>query len=141
MEGNHEYDVVLRNMFDEVIMETTTTKPSIKLNFDESKLKDQRLVIFSVKLKDDDSKKSDEYGIAKLTKEEAESIKSSLDSLKSEIGDETALDKIILASFFEENNLIIDAATNYQAAINMSPGVEDFQTAYNQFLTRNGLGN
>ncbi len=141
VEGNPEYDVVLKNMFDEVIMETTTNEPSIKLNFDDPKLKDQRLVIFSVKLKNDDSKHSGEYGIKKLTRDEAESIKSSLDSLKSEIGDNTALDKIILASFYEENNLIIDAATNYEYAIEMSPGVDDFKNAYKEFLARNGLGN
>ena len=140
VEGNHQYDVVLKNMFDEVIMETTTSDPMIDLNFDDPKLKDQRLVIFSVKLKDDDAKQSGEYGIKKLTKDEAESIKASLDSLKSEIGDETALDKIILASFYEENNLMIDAATNYEYAIKMSPGVDDFKNAYKQFLTRNGLG-
>jgi hypothetical protein len=141
VEGNHDYDVVLKNMFDEVIMETSTSEPSIKLNFDEPKLKDQRLVIFSVKLKSDDSKHSGEYGIKKLTREESEAIKTTLDSLKSEIGDNTALDKIILASFYEENNLIIDAATNYELAIEMSPGVDDFKNAYKQFLARNGLGN
>lgn len=141
VEDASQYDVVLKNMFDEVILETTTPKPSIELNFDDPKLKDQRLVIFSVKLKGDDTKQSGEYGIKKLTKDEAESIKSSLDSLKSEIGDDTALDKIILASFYEENNLIIDAATNYEYAIKMSPGVDDFKNAYKQFLQRNGLGN
>lgn len=127
-------------MFDEVIMETTTNEPSIKLDFNDPKLKDQRLVIFSVKLKDDNSVASGEYGIKKLTNEEAATIKSSYDSLKSEIGDESALSKIIMASFFEENNLIIDAATNYQDAIKMSPDVDDFKNAYKQFLTRNGLG-
>jgi hypothetical protein len=127
-------------MFDEVIMETTTGESSIKLDFNDPKLKDQRLVIFSVKLKDDETVQSGEYGIKKLSKEEAETIKNSYESLKAEIGDDTSLDKIIFASFFEENNLIIDAATNYEYAIKLSPDVEDFKNAYKQFLTRNGLG-
>ncbi len=139
VQGNPTYDVMLKNMFDEVIMETTVDQPSIKLNFDDPKLKDQRLIIFSVKVKDDDSKQSGEYGIKKLTPDEAQSIKTSLDSLKTEIGDSTALDKIILASFYEENNLLIDAATNYEYAIQMSPGVDDYKNAYKQFLVRNGL--
>jgi hypothetical protein len=140
VEGNHDYKVILKNMFDEVIMETTTSDPSINLDFNDAKLKDQRLVIFSVKLKDDESIQSGEYGIKKLSREEAETIRNSYESLKSEIGDDSSLDKIILASFFEENNLIIDAATNYENAIKLSPDVEDFKDAYRQFLLRNGLG-
>jgi hypothetical protein len=138
--GNHDYKIVLKNMFDEVVMETSSHEPSVKIDFSDPKLKDQRLIIFSVKLKDDESVQSGEYGIKKLSKEEAETIKTSLDALKAEIGDDSSLDKIIYASFYEENNLIIDAATNYEYAIKMSPDVEDFQNAYKQFLTRNGLG-
>ena len=140
VEGNHDYKIILKNMFDEVIMETTVTEPMISLNFDDPKLRDQRLVIFNVRLKDDESIQSGEYGIKKLSKEEAETIKNSYETIKSEIGDDTALDKIILASFFEENNLIIDAATNYENAIKLSPDVDDFKNAYKQFLQRNGLG-
>jgi hypothetical protein len=140
VEGNHEYKIILKNMFDEVIMETSSADPMVNLNFDDPKLKDQRLVIFSVRLKDDESVQSGEYGIKKLSKEEGETIKNTYDALKSEIGDDSALDKIILASFFEENNLIIDAATNYENAIKLSPDVEDFRDAYKQFLQRNGLG-
>jgi len=138
--GNHDYKIVLKNMFDEVIMETTTRDPMITLNFNDPKLKDQRLVIFTVKLNDDESVQSGDYGIKKLSKKESDTVKSSYDALKSEIGDDSSLDKIIYASFFEENNLIIDAATNYKYAIQMSPGVKDFEDAYKQFLSRNGLG-
>jgi hypothetical protein len=46
---------------------------------------------------------------------------------------------LFLASFFEDNKLLIDAATAYQEAIKLAPNVPYFQEAFNAFLTRNGL--
>jgi hypothetical protein len=59
--------------------------------------------------------------------------------LKAEMPEETALNKIVLASFYEENKLLINAIENYEAAITMEPEVDFFQAAYSQFLERNGL--
>ena len=56
-----------------------------------------------------------------------------------DIDSETALNKYILAGFYEENNLLIDALSNYEAAIGLAPDVETFQEAYEDFLLRNGF--
>lgn len=141
VEGEPEYTVTLKNMFDEVILEEKTTEPSIKLNFDNPKIKNEILVIFSVKLADDESVTSNEFGIKRLSDEETQEIGKTLDALKAEVGDDSPLGKLIYASFYEENDLLIDALTNYISAMEMSPEVEDFQTAYDQFIIRNGLGN
>ena len=124
-----------------VILEEKTTDPAIKLNFDNPKIKDEILVIFSVKLADDESVTSNEFGIKRLSDEETQEIGKTLNALKAEVGDDSPLDKLIYASFYEENDLLIDALTNYISAMEMSPEVEDFQTAYDQFIIRNGLGN
>ncbi len=141
VEGDHNYKVVLKNMFDDVIMEAQTEEPAIKLNFEDPRLDGEKLIIFSVRLADDESVQSAEYGIKKLMEDEKESIQGSYEALKAEIGDDSALDKLIYAAFFEDNNLMIDALTNYEYAIQMSPDVDDFKSAYEQFIVRNGLGN
>jgi len=141
IEGEPEYTVTLKNMFDEVILEKKTSEPSIKLNFDDPKIKDEILVIFNVKLTDDESVTSDEYGIKRLSKDESQEIDNILKELKAEVGDDSSLDKLIYASFYEDNDLLIDALTNYIGAMEMSPDVPDFEDAYNQFIMRNGLGN
>ncbi len=136
---NKEYVIEFKDLFNDVLLETNTVHSYYRLNIDTPVFQEQRLLIFSVKLKDDNSKHSDDYSIKLLTNQESESIRQSLDSLKSEIGDNSSLDKLIIAAFFEEKDLLLNAENYYQEAIKMSPEVADFKKAYRQFLERNGL--
>jgi Tfp pilus assembly protein PilF len=56
-----------------------------------------------------------------------------------EVSEETALSKLILAGFYEQNNLIIDAIYAYEKAVEMAPDVPTFQESYEDFLLRNNL--
>jgi hypothetical protein len=49
------------------------------------------------------------------------------------------LNKFILAGFYEEHKLYIDAGTAYQQAIKMAPDVPSYKEAYDDFLIRNGF--
>ena len=51
--------------------------------------------------------------------------------------EESALNHIILASFYESNNLMADALNSYEAAVELSPEVDDIQAVYENFLNRN----
>ena len=83
---------------------------------------------------------SSSYGIKHMTPDESALIEQELQELKLVFaGEESALDKLILASFYEQNNLLADALTCYEYAIELSP-VDAFRTAYDQFIFRNGLG-
>lgn len=135
------YEVVFKNMFDEVIMVKETENTKIMLDFSEHAIAKERLVIVSVSAKQHKEVQSSNYGIKHMTPEEAEPIKKELKELRIEIsGKESALDKLILASFYEQNNLLADALTNYEYAISLEPDVQAFKTAYEQFIFRNGLG-
>jgi hypothetical protein len=90
-------------------------------------------------LKGDEEVKSDDFGIKRLSNTEAAKVDQNIKGLKSEVNEETPLNKIIYASFFEENNLVLDALTKYEEAIEMSPEVQDFQDMYQSFLVKNGL--
>lgn len=135
------YVVSLKNMFDETILTQETTDTSLKLNFDDPKLAEQKLLILKVTVKGEKGMESGEYGIKKLSGADAQSIEQNLAGLMTELTEETALNKLILASFFEENNLLVDALTQYEHAIRLAPEVSEFKQAYADFLIRNGLGN
>ena len=76
-----------------------------------------------------------------MTPDESAQIEQELKELKLVFaGEESALDKLILASFYEQNNLLADALTCYEYAIELSPEIQAFQNAYDQFVFRNGLG-
>ena len=57
------------------------------------------------------------------------------------MSEESALNNVIIASFFEENNLYLDALTQYEKAVNKSPEVEDYKVIYEEFMLANGIGN
>jgi len=139
VEGENSYVVTLKNMFDEVIFSEETSANELNLNLDNDKLKEERLVILTVQVKGEDELTSGDYGIQRLADEDAESLQSELNQLRSETSDETSLNHIMMASFYEKNNLMVDALTSYRKAIELSPDVDDFKTMYNDFIERNGL--
>lgn len=140
-EIDQHYEVVFKNMFDEVITVRETEDTRLVLNFEDEKIADERLLIVSVHKKNQKSLQSSDYGIKQMTDEEAQLIEDELEELKLELsGQEAILDMLILASFYEQNNLLADALTTYERVITLAPDVEAFKTAYDQFVFRNGLG-
>ena len=68
-----------------------------------------------------------------------ESIGKEFENLKMVANTENALNKLLFASFFEENQLLVDAITYYNQALAISPDPDGFTKLYDNFLQRNGL--
>jgi tetratricopeptide (TPR) repeat protein len=56
-----------------------------------------------------------------------------------DLTEENALNKFILAGFYEEHKLIIDAIAAYEDAVRLAPDVDSYKEAYEEFLLRNKL--
>lgn len=54
-------------------------------------------------------------------------------------GETSALSKVVQAGIFEQEGLILDAASCYEAAIAAEPNVETFRIAYDDFIARNRM--
>ncbi|MFW5726506.1 MAG: hypothetical protein ACOCW4_01435, partial [bacterium] len=120
--NENSYQVELKNMFDEVIHTTEVDGTKVAIDFDHKLLASERLIIVSVSSKTFKEIKSADYGMKQLSPEEAAPIARELKELKLEITNEqSALDKLILASFYEQNNLLADALTNYEYALSLAP--------------------
>lgn len=140
MENGGTYLVKIENIFNEEIYTEETDKTSIELNFaDEELAYDMGLYLVKIYKKGDDEVASNEIGIKKVKSNDKVEVQESLAGLKSEVSEDSPLNKIIYASFYEENGLILDALTKYEEAIKMSPEVKDFQYLYDTFLVKNGL--
>jgi hypothetical protein len=134
------YRVEVKNIFDEVIYELTTTKTSVELDFTIDEMKNESgLYLIKVYKSNDEEITSSEVAIKKIKSSDKREVQANLAALKAEVSDDSPLNKLILASFFEENELILDALTKYEEAIRMAPDVEDFQQLYTAFLLKNGL--
>lgn len=139
--GDVAYTVTVKNMYDEVLFTKETNKTHIQLDLNEKDLSKEKLVIVKVAVKDNPSLASDNYGIKRITAPKAKSINADLAALKASFQEENGLNKLILASFYEDHNLIVDALANYEEAMNINPTVQEYKLAYERFVMRHNLLN
>jgi hypothetical protein len=93
-------------------------------------------IIVTVESKSNKNKMSNEYTLKRLSKADKERIKTEFTKIASTTSEPTAINKMTIAAFFEQNNLLIDAIPYYQEAIKLAPDVPDYKDFYNDFLLR-----
>ena len=140
-EETTNYVITIKNVFDQVLYTAETTETKISIDFSQDKLVNERIFIVNVRNKDNEDLKSRDYGIRRVSTAEAKAIEEQLSAISAEVTEETSLNKIVYASFFEENNLHLDALTKYEEAVSLSPDVKDFQIIYDEYVIANELGN
>ena len=133
------YVVVINNMFGEEIAKVETPEAMLKVDLTDPKFVNENAILVEVYAKNDPSKKSAERLIKKLSPAEHDKIKVSLGEIMGEVSEQTALNKFILAGFYEENHLFIDTVAAYEEAIRLAPDVPSYKEAYDDFLIRHGM--
>ncbi len=136
----NDYVVSIKNIFGDKIHEEVVSGSAFNLDFTSKALKEnEELFIVSVVAKDNDKLISNEVGIKKLVGEDASGFQSSLKKLQSEASEDSPISKIVFASFYEENGLILDALTEMEKVISANPEVADFEELKKDILERNGI--
>ncbi|MCG8384464.1 MAG: hypothetical protein MJA30_02895 [Cytophagales bacterium] len=138
-ENAQVYQVTLKNMFEDTLLEIETNQSSVELDMSDEKLAKENVLLIEVVNKNDPTAKPKAKAIRKLNADKTAEVKTQLAGLMEGVEEETALNKYILAGFFEENDLLADALTSYEEAIQLAPGVSTFKEAYEEFLYRNGM--
>jgi hypothetical protein len=136
------YIVTLRNMFSDELMKTETSETSIEIDRSIPKLVNEDAILVEVRFKSEPYNPNKDYGAKLIRKTSAtrkDAIQLSLSNASSDVKEETAINKFIMAGFYEENKLLVDAITAYQQAIKLAPDVPAYKEAYEEFLYRNGL--
>jgi hypothetical protein len=133
------YTLTVKNMFEDQLLQVTTTDPHYQIDLNNEKLADQNVVLITVASSVNEDSKSGTYAIKRLPISDMEKVKTTLNELMSGVNEPTALNKYILAGFYEENNLLVDALTNYLKAMELAPEVDSYKEAYEEFLLRNRL--
>ena len=142
LEGNNTYVVKLKDLFEQTIMVAETDDSYYTVDFKDSKLAGaivENLVIVTVSVKGDEDIKSKDAAIERINNDGSASFVVELKGLEENLGEKSSINNLILAEFYEENNLLLDALTSYEGAIKMSPDVEYYKEAYDEFLLRTGL--
>jgi hypothetical protein len=134
------YIVKLKSIFGDELFATETTERTVTINFGEKKFFNEDNIIVDIYPKGKEDQSPDPgFMIKKLSAADKERIKVLLSEIEGQAEEGSALSKLIMAGFYEQNKLLIDAATSYLEAIELAPDVEQFRVDYNNFLLRNGI--
>jgi hypothetical protein len=131
--------VTIRNLSDDELLTIETTTPTVPVDFSGAELKNESFFLVKVTNKKDSRLASASYLIKRLQQDDQKKFMDQISSISNEMKDESAMKKIVLAGFYETNLLLIDATVAYEEAIQLAPGVDFYQEAYEEFLLRNSL--
>jgi hypothetical protein len=133
--GGPPYVVTFSTFFGDELLKTETNANSITINLNDKGFASEnefQVHVFSKK----DRKESEPYTIRKVKKDERARVKPLLTDVLNQTKENTAINKLWQAGFFEQEKLYIDAATAYQKAVKLQPALQE---QYDEFLIRNGM--
>lgn len=134
------YVVNLKSVFGDDLMSTEATTNTLTINLKDSKFAAEDNIIIEIYPKSNPNKRADPpYIIKKMSEADKARIKGQLKDIEAETSGNNAMSKMILAGFFEQHKLLIDAGNAYQEAIQLAPDVEQFKEEYHNFLVRNAI--
>ncbi|CAN5412753.1 hypothetical protein BH09BAC3_BH09BAC3_05140 [soil metagenome] len=131
------YIVTVKNIFDEELVKIETPETLVRLNLNDPKLANESAIMLEVSSKAISGIKSDAKVIKKLSPADFEKIKKSYAEISGEVTTDSGFSRFLQAGFYEQHGLLIDALTSYEDAIKLSPDVDDFKLARDEFLYRN----
>lgn len=133
------YEVKILNLSDDLLAKHETNENKLKIDLPAG----ESFVVIVVTKKGDSRSTSEPFSIQRLDpssprdRDQTAKLQNELKEL--DLNEETALNKYILAGFFEEQNLLIDAIVAYEDAIRLAPEVDTYREAYEEFLLRKQL--
>lgn len=133
------YEVVFNSMFGDELSKLETTSNSVVVDLNDNSFENEDNIIVTVYSKSDRSKASNEYTLKKLSRADKDRIKNLYNEIATQTAEQTAFNKFLIAGFFEENNLLIDAIPFYQEAIKLAPDVQFYSDTYEDFMLRHGI--
>lgn len=134
------YVVTFMNMFDETIVEKETTDTQLVIDLSKLNFKIEKNIVWTVKVKESPTVKSDKYNLQYVSDDtKAVELHDQFIDLKNELPEETALNKLLYASFFADHKLTLNAMAYYEEAIIIEPEVEIFKILYGKYLIESGI--
>lgn len=133
------YVVTIKNMFEEELAKAETPETMLQIDLTDPRFSNLNAILIEVSSKSDPKLVSKQHMIKRLPPVDQARVKTSLSEIIGEVADQTALNKLILAGFYEENGLFIDAISAYEEAIKLAPDVPSYSEAFEEFLLRHGL--
>lgn len=135
------YIVQFNSMFGDELKRIELQDTTVSVDLSSDPFVNEDNIVVKVTSKHDSKIASDDFVLKKLSAADKKRITSSMQPFEQLNHEKTALNLLFLASFYEENALLIDASSAYQEAIALAPLVPDYREAFHQFVLRSRLEN
>lgn len=133
------YIVRFKSMFGDELERLEVRDTTLTLDLNGAKFANEDNILVEVSSKTNPRKASEPWMLKKLSTADKRRINAALSEIADQTREQTALNQLLLAGFYESHALLIDAATAYQRAIRLAPSVPQFRADYAAFIERNGL--
>lgn len=133
------YTIVITNTFGDELQKVVSQEPVLKINLTDKAFAAEENLVIVVSAKGGIKRKSNDYVLKPITKTEKAKIETQYKEVQAQLGAPSALNQLILAGFFEQSGLLVDASNAYQEAIRLAPDVQDFKDDYHNFLVRHNM--
>ncbi len=131
--------VTIRTLFGDELKRLETADSSVMINFGDEKLARENDITIIVEAKGRKSTASDQRILRRYSASDRQRVMAQYEEIAPAVSENTAFNHWILARFFEERELIADAASALQLAVWMEPDVETYREDFEAFLLRNAL--
>lgn len=140
-EAQKEYAVVITNLFDEEVFKKVVVSTSVDIDFGSLNLASDEIFKMKVSSKENPSVASGVITLRMPSEEEIKRLNTEIKEIKGDKPQKSAIQNMVLATYFDQNQLYLNAIPYFQKAIEIEPEVKEYKNIYNKFLYKIGLQN
>ena len=134
------YVITFMNLYDEELLVKETSDTQVVVDLAKLNLQTVKNVVWYVKVKESPNTISEKFNLSYVPDaNKAADLHNQFTALKTELSQETALNKMVLASFCADNKLSLNAMEYYEEAIALEPEIDDFKIVYGKYLADSGI--
>ncbi len=138
-EEDGSYKIIIKDLYGNVLYEPEISGNRYDIDFSNSAFGKEKMFLVQVVSTGEEKAESQEVALVKLEDKQEKTLTKIYKELSGGIDENSALGQYIMAGFYEESKLMLDALNSYRKAMEMEPSVELYEEAYDNFLLRNQL--
>ena len=135
----NSYNVKIVDLYEEALFSETTSEKTIAIDFSSIGMNPGQIYKMQVADANNPESNSGFISLQVPTRSEMAKYETDLKMLRSEVPENSAIGDMVIATYFEEQELFLNAIPYYESAIEKEPNIVEFQDAYNMFLFKIGL--
>lgn len=138
-ENQDAYKLSITNMFEESVFSIQTEESEVDVDFKELSMEPGETYLVKVSSVAQPTVTSGTVSLHVPSQAQVNAVTEDVNAIRAETPEGSAIQEMVLAKYYEENELYVNAIPHFQNAIELQPDVTRFREAYNEFLFEIGL--